>query len=141
MTSKTSNMTTFLKKGIGKVVPLTVLPSSPNKDTDRIAVATKKSIELILLKQIIYFKAAGNYTEIYLTGGTKILTSLTLKKYAEYVPDGVFMRVHQSYLIQREKITKVKLVDNVIILSNGLEVPVSRNNKKTLIDYMKTMMP
>lgn len=134
-------MKTSLKHTKGRIIPLSVLQNTNDNGRAKIAISTKRSIELILVKHILYFKADGNYTEIHMIDGTVHLASVTLKKYADYVSNDLFMRVHQSYLIQHGRIKRIDILDNIIILENDQEVPVSRNNKRSLIQYAKSLMP
>ena len=126
---------------MGRVIPLTILKNKGLNGPTKLAISNKRNIEVVTVKQILYFKADGNYTEIHMIDGSCHLASLTLKKYAEYVPKDLFLRVHQSYLIQRQLIKRVALTDNAIILENDRIIPFSRKHKRSLMQYVKAMLP
>lgn len=46
-----------------------------------------------------------------------------------------FIRCHRSYIINGKKIDKVMLSQNMVTLTGGLAVPLSRSYKKSLKDY------
>ena len=106
----------------------------------KIAVPTSNKIELIDTSRIIYLKAISNYTEIYLVDGSTILTSITLKKYEEKLNASEFLRVHNSFLIQRSQLKSYLPKQHKIMLHNAQEIPVSRSKKEGLMKYLKMLM-
>jgi DNA-binding LytR/AlgR family response regulator len=54
-------------------------------------------------KDILYFRAAGNYIEVH-QKYKKYLVRQTFKKLGELIPASVFVQTHKSYILNREKI-------------------------------------
>ncbi|MBK9567760.1 MAG: LytTR family transcriptional regulator DNA-binding domain-containing protein [Saprospiraceae bacterium] len=50
-------------------------------------------------------EAQGNYSNIYLLSGTKILTSKSLKYWSINLNDNTFLRIHAKYFIRIDYIT------------------------------------
>jgi DNA-binding LytR/AlgR family response regulator len=55
-------------------------------------------------KDILYFRAAGNYIEVH-QKYKKYLVRQTFKKLSELIPASVFVQTHKSYILNREKIS------------------------------------
>ena len=127
-----------------KILPLhNIVPLSTIKKesfSKRVAIAFNSEIRLIEVDDIIYLKSESNYTAIHLTDGSKIMTSNTLKKYEVKLNANQFMRVHNSYIVQKSQITTYQPNVNIILLRNGQEIPVSRSKKEQVISYFKTLM-
>ena len=71
---------------------------------------------------------------IYYNEG-KALKQQTMKYYEDNLPESSFLRVHRSYIVNLEKITRLEPYskDNyVAVLSTGEKIPVSRAGYKTL---------
>jgi len=88
--------------------------------------------------QILYLKADSNYTEFYFKDGQKKLFSLTLKRY-ELKLQGIFIRVHNSYLVNQKFITRYQAKCSKILLADHTEIPVSRRKKSVLKAYFKNV--
>ncbi|NER15874.1 LytR/AlgR family response regulator transcription factor [Spongiivirga citrea] len=87
--------------------------------------------------ELIYLKAEKNYTRIYLSDGTKILLSKTLKSVEADLPQDIFFRSHNSYLINLNHIKKIsKGNDAVIELTNGNTASLSRTKKEELFNKL-----
>ncbi len=81
--------------------------------------------------ELLYMKAESNYTEIYFTNGTKKLLSKTLRTLEDILPSHKFFRVHKSYVVNASHISEVmmNMESNVVKLSNGITLPISREKK------------
>lgn len=55
----------------------------------------------------------------------------TLEKLAEELPPN-FCRTHRSFIVNTDKIRQVQLTENLVLLWNGLAVPLSRSYKKNV---------
>ena len=100
----------------------------------RIVIRKGSGIKIIPLANITYFGAEDDYVMIYYNEG-KALKQQTMKYYEDNLPESSFLRVHRSYIVNLEKITRLEPYskDNyVAVLSTGEKIPVSRAGYKTL---------
>jgi two-component system, LytTR family, response regulator len=67
----------------------------------RIAIPTSDGLQFIKLEDIIYLEASVNYTQVYLQENKKYLVSRTLKNFEELLPPEIFIRIHHSYIINK----------------------------------------
>ncbi|SOE22908.1 LytTr DNA-binding domain-containing protein [Spirosomataceae bacterium TFI 002] len=89
------------------------------------------SIQLI---DIVFLEALENYTLFYLSNGSKIISSSTLKRHQEKLPENSFVRINRSMMINTRHIRKIfcKNDTNFIRMKNGRDLKVSRRRRDTL---------
>ena len=82
-----------------------VFAHETSNENDFIFVKTggRNKIVRIVLKEIDYVEAMGNYVFIH-TGTSKILTLLTIKELEEKLPVQQFTRIHNSYIVPLNKV-------------------------------------
>ena len=91
--------------------------------------------EVIKVSQIWYCKAEDNFTKFFLKDGSDMLICRTLKHYEEALTDCGFSRVHRSYLVNLDFVTKYnKGEGGFITLENGKELEVSASRKQAFLE-------
>ena len=75
-----------------------------NRDMDHIFLKIDGTYQKFFHKDILYFRAAGNYIEVH-QKYKKYLVRQTFKKLGELIPASVFVQTHKSYILNREKIS------------------------------------
>jgi len=104
----------------------------------RIVFRKGAGIKIIPLNTVSYLAAEDDYVMIYYSEG-KALKPKTMKYYEEHLPPSLFLRVHRSYMVNVEHITRLEPYskDNyVAVLKSGEKIPVSRAGYKTLRDRL-----
>lgn len=91
-------------------------------------------IRFIFVGEIEYAEASGHYTTIF-TVTEKITVKMAWKKFLDMI-DKKFIRVHRSYVVQRNYIKLIKLKE--ILLLSGKSVPISRKYYKELEEKITT---
>jgi len=66
-----------------------------------------------------------------------MIASSTLKKFDGFLPHEDFIRVHQSFLVQRKSIIEYQSKKCIVILHNQTKIPVSRSKKAMVMQYLK----
>lgn len=82
--------------------------------------------------KIMRLEACSNYTQIYLSGLKKaVLTSKTLKFYTGQIGEDIFVKPHQSHLVNRHFIEKVVLKpEPYLFLKDGTKIRIARRRLK-----------
>lgn len=83
-------------------------------------------LEKIVLSEILAVEAMSNYIIIY-CNDKKVVAYLTLKQINEYLPADQFLKVHKSYIVACDKISKI---DHDEIIVGGLTIPIGMNFKE-----------
>lgn len=93
-----------------------------------------KRNDCVELNRIVLLEALENYTLFHLKDGSKIISSLTLKRHQENLAVCDFLRVNRSTLINSQFVKSVFLRNDVnyIKLKTGQTVQVSRRRRDTL---------
>jgi two-component system, LytTR family, response regulator len=100
-----------------------IIESTPEET--RLRLQTKKGYLMLNPEEIIFCKAAGFYTELYLTKDRVELSSQFLFKFEEMLTQFNFLRVSRSHLINQNFIRKVHKTNNMIVLwAEGKEIEV-----------------
>jgi two-component system, LytTR family, response regulator len=103
----------------------------------KIPFSTSEGIIFIRSETIVYCEAVSNYTHIHFLDKTKLVVSKTLKDVEEILLHFDFYRVHNSYLISLQQISKyVKADGGSVEMTNGVQVPVSRQKKEAFIEML-----
>ncbi len=112
---------------------------SPKEDSisGKITIPQLDGFEVLNVSDIVFCKADDNYTEIHLANSKK-LVSKTLKHFEDILTEYSFVRIHKSYLVNINSITKYKRgKGGSVLVSNGKEILVSASKKANLLSYFK----
>lgn len=117
--------TTVLFLGTAKIFLLymRLLESVSDKEKqdlvmDIIEVKSERRVHRLLLSQILFIEGMGNYITYYLDNGEKKVVYSSIKE-AERQLSQNFIRLHRSYIVNREKIESYNK-DNIIIAGHEL---------------------
>jgi two-component system LytT family response regulator len=104
-----------------------------------IAIKNGHGYRFIQQQNILFCTASGSYTEVHLLSGEKLTTSKRLKEVEALLPDH-FLRVHRSHLVNLNHIKEISNEDGLTVrLTNENFVPITKDNRKRLIDQFKTI--
>jgi two-component system LytT family response regulator len=110
------------------------------RKNNRLLISDASEYKLIDFSSIIYCKADVNYTDVFhLDKNNNLLKSTdthNLKHYEEKLRPFGFIRIHQSFLVNREHVIKIKKNPCEIILSTSIVLPVARDRKQEMLDYL-----
>ncbi len=94
----------------------------------RVILKTLDTLYAIYEDDIIYCRSNGNYTTFYTQQLEKILVSKPIKKIEEILSENVFIRCHQSYIVNKKHVLKYNK-KGVLIVHLDFKVPVSSRRK------------
>jgi hypothetical protein len=101
---------------------------------ERIAVKSGSKIHVVLVPDILYLQADGDYVQIVTKDG-KYLKEQTMKFFEEHLPDNQFVRVHRSVIVNVEMISRIELYEKqnqLLTLKNGQQIKTSPAGYKAL---------
>lgn len=100
----------------------------------RIAIPTTEGLQFIKTEDIIYLEASANYTIINCTGQRKFLVSRTMKDFEDLLPPEIFLRIHNSYIINKHFAEKyIRGEGGQVVLSNGVVLDVAKRKKSEFL--------
>ncbi|SFV33205.1 LytR/AlgR family response regulator transcription factor [Thermoflavifilum thermophilum] len=132
------------EKNIRSTAPTSYLKDylkSSGSNLSKIVIPVNDGYNIVDLNDIVYCEALDSYTRVILTNGTRHVVSKSLKEYEEMLEDKGFYRVHKSYLINVNHITKIiKGEGAAVIMSDKQNIPISNRKKNEFFDYLRTIM-
>ncbi len=109
------------------------LVSKP-EEIESIFVKSDYKLVQIELKKIQYIEGLKDYIKIYITDHPKpILSLMSMKTMEELLPDSQFMRVHRSFIVQKDKI---RIIDRGRIVFDKTYIPVSDSYKQAFQAFL-----
>ena len=117
-----------------------LLDEATEGKNDRISIPTRDGYIIIRNTDIIHLEASDNYTMIYLTDGSRHLSSKNIKVYEENLNQEVFFRTHKSHIINVEHHLKEfsRSEGNMAVLTNGINVPIARRKMSNFLSRINT---
>lgn len=107
------------------------------KENLRIAIPSMEDLQFIETGDIIYLEANSNYTNFYLVNNKKVTVSKTLKDFEELLPARNFIRIHHSYIINKNFVERyIKGEGGQVKMKNGALLDVARRKKE---EFMKAI--
>ena len=79
---------------------------------DRIFLELGENSRFLQIAEISHINASGDYTEIFMIGGKKILIEKPLKEWEERLPEKQFIRIHRSTIINLNEIESIETLHN-----------------------------
>ena len=114
-------------------------PNNQSELLERIAVKLGTKIHVVLVSEILFLQADGDYVQIFTMQG-KYLKEQTMKFFGEHLSPNQFVRVHRSCIVNVEMISRIELYEKqnqLLILKNGQQIKTSAAGYKTLREVLK----
>lgn len=102
----------------------------------QLALPISNGLVVVHLDDILYCNSDKNYTEVFVRGEKKpYVISKPLSDFDAFLGEQGFTRIHQSHLVNRKHIKRyVKGEGGEVVMSDGVNLPVSRRQKAELIE-------
>lgn len=114
-------------------------PANTLPPDQSILLPVKKQYHKVYLSEIIYLEASNTYCTIY-TNERNYVCSKPIKFMEERLPDKLFYRVHQKYIVNLNYVSSIMIGrDQPLILENGAQIPIARNRRKDLMEQLNLM--
>lgn len=102
----------------------------------RITLNTDGKLLFLESDEILYAESDGNYSTLFLSDGQKIVLTKKLKEVNNLLPTDSFFRIHNSYIVNLNKIKEFLKTDGYVILKSNHKIPVSRQKKSDFLDLL-----
>lgn len=106
-----------------------------NQD-EKLSIFVKSDYKLIRieLKNILYVEGLKDYVKIYEGNtGRPVISLMSMKAMEEMLPADRFMRVHRSYIVQKEKI---RIIEHNRIVFGNTYIPIGDSYKQAFQDFL-----
>lgn len=104
------------------------------EEKNRIVVKNGADIRIVPIQDICYIEAFDDYVKIF-TKTSWFLKKKTMSSYEASLGDKHFMRVHRSFIINLDELTRIEPLEknnHVALLKTGQRIPLSRTGYSKL---------
>jgi two-component system LytT family response regulator len=105
---------------------------------DYLLVGSKHKGEYIQKHQIAYIEACESYSWIYVTNGSRILSSKTIGYYEKLFLEEQFSRIHRSYLVNLIHLKHYEPHYRLMHLKGEFTLPVSHRKNRLISKTINT---
>lgn len=106
------------------------------EEQKNLLIKTTQEQHILPLNDIIRCQSDGSYT-IFYTSDKKIMSARNLKYYENILSDQIFVRVHQSHLVNINYIESIILSN--ILLKDGEKIPLASRKKSYLKQFLANL--
>lgn len=112
--------------------------TNSNGGVQKISVPTADGLSFIDVEKIIRLEADSNYTTLIIVETKPILVARTLLLFEKELPSNLFMRVHDSCMVNRKFISEfIKSKNGRIKMQDGFISNISAGKKEIFLKWMQ----
>jgi len=101
----------------------------------RVALSTNDGMIFVETKDIMYCQAESNYTSVILNSGKKVMVAKTLKDIDETLSGNDFHRVHNSFLVNINHISRfIRGAGGYIVMNDNTQITISRSRREEFFE-------
>ncbi len=113
--------------------PAEVSGEIPKQQSLIICVKSYGDYRYIDSEDVLYFEADNNSTDIHLNNGEMITAFKTLKHFETVLPPTQFLRIHNSYIINVNQVSRIHTGNTVCYIKNSTtKLPFSKSYKENV---------
>ena len=102
----------------------------------RITINADGKLLFLDVEDIIYVESDGNYSTVFLQDHKKIVVTKKLKEVDAILPEHYFFRIHNSYIINLNKIKAFIKNEGYVIMDSNHKIPVARQRKSDFLEKL-----
>lgn len=81
-------------------------------EDDKLFITAKNKPQMIRIGDILFIRAAGEYSNIHLFSGINILKRKSIKEWEQQLPPNIFLRIHRSTIINLNYLNNIEKWNN-----------------------------
>lgn len=99
----------------------------------KITVNTDGKLVFLNVEDIIFAESDGNYSTLHVVDSKKMVLTKKLKEVDALLPQAHFFRIHNSYVVNLDKIKEYIKADGYVILEGNHKIPISRQKRSEFL--------
>lgn len=113
-----------------------LLDFNSKNNQKKITISTDGKLIFLKLDEILFVESDGNYCTLFLTDNQKIVVTKKLKEIDSLLPIDSFFRIHNSYIINLNKIKEFLKTEGYVVMESGHRIPVARQRKSDFLEKL-----
>lgn len=110
-----------------------------SKSPHKICLKSYKDFQYLNIDEILFLKADNNTTDFHMLDGSRAIAYKTLKTYEEVLPPN-FLRIHKSYIVNTDHITRVSYSKNsCYIKKSNNNIPFTKTYSDNIESILKSL--
>jgi len=106
---------------------------------DKLCLKSYKDYRFINLEEILFLKADNTATDFFMNDGSTISAYKTLKYFESNLPNN-FIRIHNSYIVNQNYVSRIHFGKSRCTLNNnGYVIPFSKSYKNNVVILENSM--
>lgn len=118
----------LVRRGVGVAAPVAVV-----KDEPYVYYRVDRQQVKVFLKDILWIESQKDYIKVVLEGGKSLITYQRISYAEENLPASLFLRVHRSFIVSKDKVTGLK-GDEIFVGKQKL--PVGNSYKRKVAEQL-----
>lgn len=102
----------------------------------KIIINTDGKLLFLLPEEILYVESDGNYSTIHLENNQKLVITKKLKEVDKLLPSTSFFRIHNSFIVNLNKIKEFIKNEGYVVLQTNHKIPVARQRKSDFLEKL-----
>jgi two-component system LytT family response regulator len=132
---KAQALTKIMNKILDRLTARNAVPQKEDTIISKLGIFNNNGLDYINIDDIIFMEAVNRYTRVYCHHNS-ILSSSGIGSYIRSLDTNIFFQVHRSFLINTRHVKRYERT-GIVIMSNGREIPVSKNVRE---DFLKRFL-
>lgn len=105
-------------------------------DKRKITINTDGKLIFLDIDDILFVESDGNYSTIVTTKKQNIVITKKLKEVNAILPEHYFFRIHNSFIINLNKISEFIKNEGYVIMESNHKIPVARQRKSDFLEKL-----
>lgn len=113
-----------------------LLKFNANLNHQKIIIDTDGKLMFLKIDDILYIESDGNYSTFYMTKNQKIVVTKKIKEIDAFLPANYFFRIHNSFIININKIKEFVKNEAYVVMESNEKIPVARQRKSDFLNKL-----
>ncbi len=113
-----------------------LLNFNSNLKHNKIILNTDGKLVFLNIDDILFIESDGNYSTLILTNNQKMVVTKKIKEVNALLPENIFFRIHNSYIINLNKIKEFVKNDGYVVMESNDKIPVARQRKTDFLNKL-----
>ncbi|MCX7551567.1 LytR/AlgR family response regulator transcription factor [Xanthomarina sp. F2636L] len=113
-----------------------LLNFNANLKHQKIILNTDGKLVFLNIDDILYVESDGNYSTFFMINNQKMVVTKKIKEIDAILPENYFFRIHNSYIINLNKIKEFVKNEAYVVMDTDEKIPVARQRKSDFLNKL-----